>query len=172
MSEYTKQAEDFLTAHNLEFRSVLVGDDCPKYCEDNEKGIGDTRTFPRNNHIHGKHYRCTISGKDRGHVSFDYWNSYADEESNFKRKNQTQPYELIQDRIKRTKQPLKTVQAYDLLACITKNDPTTFKNFCSDFGYDEDSRKAFDVYLAVQDEYSKVRRFFTADEMTELEAIN
>lgn len=175
MSEYTKQAEDFLTAHSLEFRAVLVGDDCPKYCEDNEKGIGDARTFPRKNHIHGKHYRCTISGKDRGHVSFDFWNSYADEEysalGSKAYRNGEVMFKYRPGRGKPTQNP-KTVQAYDLLACITKNDPGTFKDFCGDFGYDEDSRKAFDVYLAVQDEYSKVRRFFTAAEMEELEAIN
>ncbi len=169
MSEYTKQAEDFLTAHSLEFRAVLVGDDCPKYCEDNEKGIGDARTFPRKTHIHGKHYRCTISGKDRGHVSFDYWNSYADEEFNYFREHLK---DWTPASLKLRKQPKRTTTAYGLLACITKNDPGTFKDFCSDFGYDEDSRKAFDVYLAVQDEYSKVRRFFIADEMKELEEIN
>src|SRR6185312_12921531 len=29
----------------------------------------------------------------------------------------------------------KKPTAYDVLACITKYDPGTFSNFCSDFGY-------------------------------------
>ena len=173
MSEYTQQAERFLTAHGLEFRSVLVGDDCPRFCEDAQAGkdMDKINTFPRKSHIHGKHYRCTISGPERGHVAYDFWNSYADEESNFKRRNQTQPYESIQEHIKRTKQPVKTPTAYDLLACIEKNEPGTFKDFCGDFGYSEDSMRAFDTYRAVQEEYSKTRRFFTAAELEELAEI-
>ena len=135
MNDYQKQAEDFLKAHDLEFRSVLVGDDCPKFCEDREKENATQRqtkyrvgVYPRKTHIHGKHYRCTISGKERGHVVYDFWNSYSDEEFNALRRGA----------------PKKTASAYDLLACITKSDPGNFRDFCSDFGYDTDSRKAFD----------------------------
>lgn len=179
MSEYTKQAEEFLKSHDLEFSTVLVGQDCPRFCEDAAKENSTQRKteyrvgqFPRKTHIHGNHYRCTIKGKDRGEVSFDFWNSYADEEHNAKRRMQYSGYESVADQIKRTKEPIKTPQAYDLLACITKNDPGTFKDFCADFGYSDDSIKAFDVYRAVQDEYSKVRRFFTAEEMEQLQEIS
>lgn len=62
--------------------------------------------------------------------------------------------------------------AYDLLSCIQKNDPGSFNNFCSDFGYDEDSRKAYSVYKGVVKEWEKVERFFTPDEIEELCEIN
>lgn len=31
---------------------------------------------------------------------------------------------------------------YDVLTCLTKYDPDTFEDFCSEFGYDTDSRRA------------------------------
>jgi hypothetical protein len=59
---------------------------------------------------------------------------------------------------------------YDILAAITKSDPGTFADFCNDFGYDTDSRRAEKTYFAVQDEWSNVQRMF-GDCLKELEAI-
>jgi len=205
MSEYTEQAEQFLKESGLEFRAVLVGDDCPRSCEDAEKmrDMDKVNTFPRRTHIHGKHYRCTISGEGRGHVVFDFWNSYADEEFNalgskayrngetmVKYGSSPRLYSRVDvprfdpvihpghDTGAAHKPPnslrrgMKIPCAYDLLACIQKYDPGTFNDFCADFGYSDDSMKAFDVYRAVQEEYSKVRRFFTEAELEKLAEIN
>jgi hypothetical protein len=174
MSEYTEKAEKFLAAHGLEFRAVLVGDDCPKFCEDAQVGrdMDKVNTFPRKSHIHGKHYRCTVSGEGRGHVAYDFWNSYADEEANHKRTRPMNQYDTMQEFMKARKAPNQEPTAYDLLACIEKNERGTFKDFCADFGYSDDSMKAFDVYRAVQEEYSKTRRFFTAAELEEMQEIN
>jgi len=184
-SEYTELAWDFLKRSGLDFRAVLVGSDCPMHCEDaqNERDMDKLDTFPRKTHIHGKHYRCTISGKDRGHVTFEFWNSYADEEFNaFKRGNVVNPDERYWDKYRdgkyrpsdfvRTSKPLKTVTPYDLLACIQKSDPYSFEDFCSDFGYDTDSRKAEATYHAVVKEWKKVQSFFTAAELTEIQEIS
>lgn len=65
----------------------------------------------------------------------------------------------------------KRPSAYDLLACLAKYDPDTFENFCEDFGYDTDSRKGLETYLAVQEEWNKVRRFFSTTELEELQEI-
>jgi hypothetical protein len=62
--------------------------------------------------------------------------------------------------------------AYDLLACLTKYAPGTFENFCADYGYSDDSRKAEKVYKACRREWAKVSRFFTAAELEELQDIN
>jgi hypothetical protein len=164
--DYQKHAARFLLDAGLTFRAVLVGNDCPTFCEDSQKDVDMDKldTYPRKSHIHGKHYRCTISQKDRGHVSFDFWNSYADEENNYARKH---PFSWPKHR----KVALRQVTPYDLLACIEKYDPGTFENFCSDFGYDEDSRRAETIYHAVQKEYQKVQRFFTAAELAVLQEI-
>ena len=188
-NEYEKQANDFLARHNMTFSAVLIGSDCPRFCEDaaKMKNMGEVNHFPRKSHIHGKHYRCTISRPckeahgGRVEVSFDFWNSYAEEERNFfvamgrplEYQYASMPSSVAAIRRKYAKEKgQKYPRAYDMLACIEKNDPGTFEDFCGDFGYDSDSRKAFDVYLAVQDEARKVSRFFTAEEMEELREIN
>jgi hypothetical protein len=186
MSEYTKQAEDFLTRHNLTFRATLVGSDCPRFCEDATKSqkMDEVNKYPRKSHIHGKHYNCQIARKDGGQISFDFWNSYADEEFNALgckdyREGGTSvfKYGKVKGKSDLTGRSVwkpakaKTVEAYDLLACVEKSDPGTFEDFCSNFGYDSDSRKAFDVYLAVQQEAAKIQRFFTEEELKELQEI-
>ena len=187
-TDYQKQATDFLTSHNLEFRAVLVGDDCPPFCEDylKQNKMEEVSKFPRKSHIHGKHYRCTISSKDRGHITFDFWNSYADEEENhfafgkvegtwvtgrdncywdkYRIGRQYNAPPLLKARLIPT--------AYDLLACIEKNDPGDFEEFCSSFGCDTDSRRAEDTWRAVVKEWQKVKRFFTAEELAELQDIS
>lgn len=49
---------------------------------------------------------------------------------------------------------------YDILACLQKYDVGSFEDFCSEFGYDEDSRKAEKTYNAVCKEYEAVDRLF------------
>ena len=61
--------------------------------------------------------------------------------------------------------------AYDVLACLTKYDPGTFKDFCADFGYSDDSIKALETYRAVQEEWQEVNRMF-GDCLDELGEIN
>ena len=60
---------------------------------------------------------------------------------------------------------------YDVLACLTKYDPETFENFCGEFGYDEDSRKAEKTYHAVKDEYNNVAMLWNEEEMEQLTEI-
>lgn len=184
VNEYTKQADEFLTAHGMEFRAVLIGDDCPMFCTDAEKGIDMDKVnqFPRKTHIHGKHYRCTISAKGRRHFSIDFWNSYADEEHNYYTtpgkgriaiwETQGLPASLAElEKKYRGKKPIK-VTAYDVLATITKHDPGDFENFCSELDYDTDSRKAENVWRAVVKEWEKVSKFFTPEELEQVQEIN
>lgn len=60
---------------------------------------------------------------------------------------------------------------YDILASIEKNDPGTFDDFCSNYGYDTDSRKAEKVYFAVQKQASEVRMLFSGSELEALAEI-
>lgn len=62
--------------------------------------------------------------------------------------------------------------AYDVLAGITKYDPGTFENFCSVYGYDVDSRKAYKTYKSVMREWKNVEKLFTQDEIELLTEIN
>lgn len=63
---------------------------------------------------------------------------------------------------------------YDILACMTKYDPESFEFFCSNYGYDTDSRKAYKTYLSVCREYEGMCRLFDNSEtiFEELQEIN
>lgn len=60
---------------------------------------------------------------------------------------------------------------YDILTCMTKYDPETFENFCSEFGYDTDSRKAEKTYKAVKKEYAAMKRLFSNEVLEEMQEI-
>ena len=57
---------------------------------------------------------------------------------------------------------------YSILACLTKYDPGTFEDFCSDFGYNTDSRSAEKTYKAVVNEWQSVCALFSDKEIEEL----
>lgn len=61
---------------------------------------------------------------------------------------------------------------YDVLACLTKYDVGSFENFCSDYGYDTDSRKAYKIYKAVLKEWKNVELLFTPEQLEQLQEIN
>lgn len=51
--------------------------------------------------------------------------------------------------------------AYSVLTCLTNMNPDTFENFCAEYGYDTDSRKAEKTYKAVKKEWAGVKRLFS-----------
>lgn len=101
-------------------------------------------------HIHGHHHRVTLSRN--GHrVTFSFWNSLNDA---------TQGKEL---------------DAYSVLACSSSDItcPDTFEEFCSEFGYAQDSRKAEQTFKACVAQRDRLERIFDSEEiLTELSAIN
>lgn len=66
----------------------------------------------------------------------------------------------------------ETPTAYDVLACLQKYPIDTFEDFCSEFGYDEDSRAAEKTYKAVKTEYENLSRLFSDEELEEMQEIN
>ena len=60
----------------------------------------------------------------------------------------------------------KELDAYSVLACISSdiNCPDTLADFCSEYGYDEDSRKVEKTFRACVKQSNKLRKFFTTDE--------
>ncbi len=61
--------------------------------------------------------------------------------------------------------------AYDVLACVQKYNPGTFEDFCDEFGYDTDSKKADKTYNGVVQEYLQICGLFVENEMEELREI-
>lgn len=60
---------------------------------------------------------------------------------------------------------------YDVLACLTKYEVGSFENFCSDYGYDIDSRKAYKIYKAVMKEWKNIELLFTPEQIELLQEI-
>jgi len=61
--------------------------------------------------------------------------------------------------------------AYDVLACLTKSEVGSFKDFCGDYGYDEDSRKAEKTYKAVLEEWKNIKMLYSDEEILKLQEI-
>jgi len=61
--------------------------------------------------------------------------------------------------------------AYSILSCLQKYDVGSLKDFCWEFGYDEDSKKAEKLYNAVCDEYKNMQALFSEEELEVLHEI-
>jgi hypothetical protein len=72
-------------------------------------------------------------------VSFDFWNSYQDQQD-----GDTE------------------IGAYEVLSCISSdiNTPKTLEEFCSEFGYDRDSRRAEATWRRCEKFARRLREFF------------
>lgn len=66
----------------------------------------------------------------------------------------------------------KAPNEYDILACLQKYDVGTFEDFCSEFGYDEDSITANKTYKEVCNEFKDVQTIWSDEEIKLLQEIN
>jgi len=97
---------------------------------------------------HGHRYRVTLSKPKR--LTFDFWSSIADAQKG-----------------------IKTVRPYDVLACVNGDayTPETFEDFCAEYGYDSDSIKALQTFRRCSAFAKRLRAFFTAEELKQLQEI-
>lgn len=172
MTEYQKQAKDFLTACNatmkIEFQCVDV----------NQNWNDDSK---RNK------YRFTITTL-RGAMSGDFWDNIHNTEITlmtlddyfrkiYRRSARDSTY-YEQNKAKKELAALKEKAIpteYDILACLTKYDPGTMNDFFSEMGYevhDADDIFCFlNTYNAVIKEYRDLCRIFTEEQMEMLREI-
>ena len=61
---------------------------------------------------------------------------------------------------------------YDVLSCLIKNEVGSFEDFCGNYGYDEDSRKAERIYKAVLEEWKNIKMLYSEEEINKLQEIN
>lgn len=66
----------------------------------------------------------------------------------------------------------KTPTPYAILACLQKYEVGSFENFCNEFGYNVDSRKAEKTYNAVLKEWQEVQKLWSDKEIALLQKIN
>lgn len=153
MNEYIKQATEFLQKTHAKMKIEYVGLAVNKEWKEKEK-----RCL----------YEITLTSP-RGSMTFDFWDSIRNTEI------RTMPFDAYNTQANKelaAKKKAAVPSVYDVLACLQKYDPGTFEDFCSDYGYDEDSRTAERIYFAVQKEYIQLARLFTPEQMEELAEIN
>lgn len=170
-SEYDIQAEAFLAKTNTTMTTQYLGH------------------FPRLGEYATSQWQVTFTRQGRKPFTLTFsqslqnsWDYQDANASNEWRKRQGVPPKLRQDYWPKVSEAYKIgpytltpakrpPSAYDVLACLTKYDSGTFKDFCGDFGYSDDSIKALETYRAVQEEWSEVRRMF-GDCLDDLQEIN
>lgn len=91
---------------------------------------------------HGTRYRVALSHPDRATLRFDFWGSINDA------KTATDP------------------TPHSVLACVSSDIycPETFEDFCAEYGYDEDSRKAEATFRRCATFGRQLRAFFPEGE--------
>lgn len=106
---------------------------------------------------------------------YEYKKHFADDKKNryvfkmqLKRGKKSYTFEFGQSIKDGNKEP----DFYSVLSCLQKYEIGTFEQFCSEFGYDEDSRKAEKTYKAVLKEFNAMQRLFNDDELEILSYIN
>lgn len=92
------------------------------------------------------HYRVTIKTL-KGQYTFDFWGSANDCQQG------------------------RDPSEYDVLACLEYNTPESFEEFCSEYGYDTDSRKAEKTWKACLRQSKALRRIFTESAIELLQEI-
>ena len=168
-NEYAEQAEKFLQDANATMKIELQGRAINT--EWREKELRNL-------------YAVTIA-TPRGSYTFDFWDSLHNTEitqmtvEQYARKYFRMPYEdMTYSEQKKARAELASEQkearptCYVVLACLTKYEPSTFEEFCAEYGYDEDSRAAERIYIAVQKEFANLKRIFTLEQLEELQEIN
>lgn len=66
----------------------------------------------------------------------------------------------------------KIPNEYDVLACLQSSEVGSLEDFCSDYGYSDDSIKAEETYRAVRKEHNNISSLFSYDELELLREIN
>ena len=145
VNSYEQQATDFLTQYNIKF--VI------RRAEQQHRPAWIDPNDPRGNPDHGTEYKVKLirmtDENCRPTLTFSFWGSISD------RKNHVTP------------------DAYDVLACISAdtNTPDTFKEFCDEYGYDSDSRRAEATWKRCHAFSKQLLAFFTSEELSALAEI-
>ena len=74
---------------------------------------------------------------------------------------------LVEKELFKLKEKAK-LNEYGILYCLNKIDPGTFKEFCREYGYDEDSISARNIYIGMIEEYKNLQKLFTEEQLNEL----
>lgn len=172
-NDYLKQAEDFLLKTNTKFKCEFVKNDF-YFAGDKEKRDIYKITLSRG----GREYSFNF-GQSIINSGFYYTKGVMKIELDRAMINNKElvtyiirrDYDFLNngksDKIHKPIEP----NSYDVLACLTKCDPMDFENFCSEYGYDTDSRTAKKTFKAVVKEWNMVCSLWNDSEIEQLTEI-
>lgn len=168
-TEYEQKAIDFLQSTNTEFKAEFLRND--KYFPDDKETRDIYKiTLTRNGRFYSFEFGQSTMNSTK-YVDTLTKNEFTTSGSPLKGKMRVIDTRFFNDlHVKKVNGIAPN--CYDVLACLTKYDPGTFENFCGEFGYDTDSRKAKKTYKAVRKEYQNLRALFTDSEMELMAEIN
>jgi len=197
-NKYEKQANQFLKKTNTEFKAVFLK--AGKYFEDDEEerdiyeislkrgerefkfsfgqSINESGLKLFSNGKRTRHKNFLIPKEIRERLERINKTGYNQQEANPKEKAKATIkfknwFEKEHFKLGGLQWELgKIPTPYDVLACLTKGEVGTFENFCADYGYDTDSRKAERIYKKVVEEYNNIKMLFNEEELEELRKIN
>lgn len=140
---YVNQANAFLERFGIVCKiREAIPQSAPAWAADGEK--------------HGVKYWVVLTRHGK-QVAFPFWGSIADRKE----------IELAREQRRNDFKWRPT--AYDVLACISSDQhcPETFGEFCAEFGYNSDSRKALAQFKRCRKFAKQLQAFFDTDEMRE-----
>ena len=162
MSDYVKQAKDFLASCNATMEIEYVGVEVPKW---------DTKPHCA--------YDCTIK-TPRGTMMVHFYDSLHNTEimqMTTKQFMERHPWYSVSKASKmlQAKKADATPNEYHILACLEKYEVGSMDDFMYEFGYEircvADMTKFIDTYNAVVKEYNDVRRCFTEEQIEAMQEI-
>jgi hypothetical protein len=165
-TEYDTQSETFLASNGIKFRATLSDTKTPAWADSGK---------------HGHHYRVTLSKGKHCSRCGSVWNGAARECGNcglFENQDigMIQPSRIAFDfwgSIADANKGIQTIRPYEVLAAISGDayTPETFADWCAEYGGSTDSLKALQTYRRCAAFAKRLRAFFTAAELEQLQEI-
>ena len=172
MSEYVKQAKDFLASCNATMKIKCVGLEKPNWDDKPHLTYDCTIKTPRGEmmvHFYDSTYNTEL-------LTFQTVQEYARKR---RRIYDLQPYTARYNKIAKEFKEEKAEAIpteYDILACLQTYDVGSMDDFMHEFGYEikctQDMTNFINAYNAVVKEYNDVRRCFTEEQIEALCEIN
>lgn len=177
-TNYNKQATDFLQATNTTLEVKEANPQKPA-----QWGSGEDKTAH-------KHISYSVTLKNAKHsYTFDFWGSINDWEKVdqytsrssidstlrkeiAKQAKRADIQSMTNEQIKKALLEIVKPSEYDILACLSPMSETLFDDWCASFGYDTDSRNAYDIYMRCVEQDRNLYRLFTHEELEQLAEIN
>jgi hypothetical protein len=152
MSKYQIIANDFIIRTGVTFEAKFLKNDF--YFADDKT----TRDV----------YEITLAKSEDRRMVFKFAQSLNDSTVFESQDNYSRAINAEKIIIRRGKAPT----AYEVLACLTKYNVGSFEDFCSEYGYNIDSKNAERIYLACKEEFEGIQKLWSDSEIEELREID